>query len=73
MGNTKPRITLRLTPNQMLVLEELKDTLGAPISLIIRAIVGDWLTQHEDVLERIISGEQKFNKDFLNKEEYDEE
>lgn len=68
MENTKPRITVRLTPEQLLVLEELKDTLNCSVSMIIRTIVGDFLHRNEETLERIITGEQEFNKNWLNEE-----
>ena len=60
----KERITLRLAPSQMRVLEELRDALGVSISLILRTIVLDWLTQNEETLERIVSGEQEYNNPF---------
>lgn len=60
----KERITLRLAPSQMRVLEELRDALGVSISLILRTIVLDWLTQNEETLERIVSGEQEYNSPF---------
>ena len=65
MSNSKPRITVRLTPNQLLVLEELKDALNCNISLIIRAIVGDWLTQHENAIYDIIDKKRPFNKNWI--------
>lgn len=51
---TKPRISIRLTPNQELVLREMSETLGTSISMLIRTIVGDWLKQHEEQIYRII-------------------
>ena len=63
----KERITLRLAPSQMRVLEELRDALGVSISLILRTIVLDWLTQNEETLERIVSGEQEYNNPFREK------
>lgn len=53
MGN-KPRISIRLTNNQELVLKELSETLGVSISMLIRTIVGDWLSQKEDAVYRLI-------------------
>lgn len=55
MKNSKPRITVRLQPEQLQVLCELKNALGCNIALIVRAIIGDFLTRNEDILERIIS------------------
>jgi hypothetical protein len=48
----------------MQVLDELSNMLNANISTIIRAIIGDWLTQNEDTLERIITGQQPFDKNW---------
>ena len=53
-GSNKPRISVRLTANQELVLREMSDTLDTSISMLIRTIVGDWLGQNEDAIYRII-------------------
>lgn len=49
------KISCRLTDSQLLVLDELKGKLGVSYSLLIRAIVLDFLTRNEDALERIIA------------------
>ena len=59
-----PRVSVRLQPGQVLVLKELSQCLHANISTIIRAMIGDWLTKNEDILEQIITGERPFNKDW---------
>lgn len=51
---TKPRISIRLTPNQELVLREMSETLDTSISMLIRTIVGDWLYQNEERIYEII-------------------
>ena len=61
MRNDKPRVTVRLTPYQLQVLEELRTVLGCNISLIMRAIVGDWLTKNEEFIYKIIDGKTEFN------------
>lgn len=48
-------LSIRLTDNQMLVLTELKEKLGCSFSVIIRAMVLDFLQRNEAVLERICS------------------
>ena len=68
----KNRLTIRLTPNQMLVLEELKEVLNCNISLLIRTIVGDWLTKNEDAIYQIIDGKRKFNKNWIKDLENEE-
>ena len=61
MGN-KPRISIRLTNNQELVLKELSETLGVSISMLIRTITGSWLKQNEDAVYRLID-RKKLEKD----------
>ena len=48
------KLTLRFRPGQYQVLCELRDALGCSISLIVRAIVSDFLTRNKEMLERII-------------------
>lgn len=54
MSNKKDRVTIRITPNQSLVLKEMSEALNTSISMMIRVILGDWLTNHEDAIYRII-------------------
>ena len=56
--NRKERVTVRLTPYQMQCLKELSDGLNASYSLLIRSIIGSFLTQNEEALERIITNKQ---------------
>ena len=55
---------MRLQPRQLQVLTELSEVLNAPISVMLRAIVLDWLTKNEDIVEEIISGEREFDKNW---------
>lgn len=64
-----PRVSLRLQPRQLQVLTELSEVLNAPISVMLRAIVLDWLTKNEDIVEEIITGERKFDKNWLVKDD----
>ena len=64
----KERMTIRLSASQMQVLDELREALGVNISLIIRTIVGDWLKQHEETLNRIIDGSQEYINPFTEDE-----
>ena len=57
--NTMPRLTVRLNPNQMLVLDELTAALDVSHSQLVRAIILDFLTQNEDRLEKIIENKTK--------------
>lgn len=59
----KQRITVRLTPNQMLCLKELKDSLGTSYSLLTRSIIQDFITRNEEHLEKIIVEKQNEDAD----------
>lgn len=59
------RVSVRLTENQMLVLTELKNVLNCNISLVIRFIIGHWLTENEDRIYDIIDGKVPFDKNWL--------
>ena len=58
-GNRKERITVRVTPYQMQCLKELSTSLNTSYSLLIRSIIGNFLQENEDALERIIQNKQK--------------
>ena len=57
----KERITIRLTPYQMQCLTELKNSLNTTYSLLTRSIIGNFLTQYEDSIERIIENKEEKN------------
>lgn len=50
----KPRLTVRLSPNQALVVEELTRALDTNSSTLIRTIVGDWLAKNEHYIYELI-------------------
>ncbi len=64
-----PRLTVRLNPNQMQVLYELTDALGVSYSQLIRAIILDFLSKNEDLLEGVIERKQKLKINNKNNEE----
>ena len=64
----KPRITVRLTPNQMMCLQELSGGLDTSLSLLVRTIISDFITRNEDTLNRIIDGK---NQPITEEEEED--
>ena len=66
MGINKPRISVRLTPNQELVLREMSSALDTSISMMIRTIVGDWITKNEEQIYRIID-KKKIESDAIYK------
>lgn len=53
-NNRKDRVSIRISPNQSLVLKEMSEALNTSISMLIRTIVGDWLTKNEEYIYRII-------------------
>lgn len=55
-------INVRLKPNQYLVLKEMSEALETPISMLIRTIIYNWLTQNEDAVYRLID-RKKLEKD----------
>ncbi len=52
--NKKSRISVRLTPNQELVLKEMSEALDTSISMMVRTIVGSWITTNEEHIYRLI-------------------
>lgn len=66
MGNKNCKISVRLTAWQEQVLHEMSEALGVSYSLLIRTIIGSWLTTNEDYIDRII--EKKRNEDAANQQ-----
>ena len=62
---TLDRITLRLRPAQRQIIEELREALGCNTAVIVRAIISDFLTRNEDILERIVSEYQNGAKPLM--------
>ena len=50
----REKISIRITPNQSLVLAEMSEALGCSYSMMIRTIVGDWIAKNEEYIYRII-------------------
>ena len=69
--NKKDRISIRLTPYQNQVLTELSTSLNTSISMLVRTIVGDFITRNEEVLERLVMKNNQIVEDLSlkNKEE----
>ena len=57
-GTRKERITIRLTPYQMQCLKELTASLNTSYSLLVRSIIGDFLTKNEEALDRITTNKK---------------
>ena len=60
--NKKSKISVRLTPNQELVLKEMGESLDVSVSMLIRTIVGSWLATNEERVYRLID-RKKLEKD----------
>ena len=54
MGSKSDKISIRITPNQSLVLAEMSQALNVSYSMLIRTILGDWIAKNEEYLEKII-------------------
>lgn len=54
MGNKSCKLTVRISPWQEQVLSELSNTLNVSYSMLVRTIIGNWLTMNEEHLYRII-------------------
>ena len=61
MANKPSMLTLRLKPEQEVIIEEISTKLNVPKSVFIRAMIGDWLTKYEDCLYRLIEDKLEEN------------
>lgn len=61
MSTSSKKLSVRLSPNQMVVLGELSTALKVSVSVLLRAIVLDFLTRNEERLDRIIDGSEKIS------------
>lgn len=61
MANKPSMLTLRLKPEQEVIIEEVSTKLNVPKSVFIRAVIGDWLTKYEDCLYRLIEDKLEEN------------
>ena len=55
----REKISIRITPNQSLVLAEMSEALGCTYSMMIRTILGDWIAKNEEYIDRIIDRNRK--------------
>lgn len=67
--NRKERVTVRLNCYQMQCLKELTESLNTSYSLLIRSIIGNFLQQNEEYLERITHKHNNTYADNKYKEE----
>lgn len=61
MGKRSDKISIRITPNQALVLSEMSQALDTTYSMLIRTIIGDWIAKNEEYIDNLI--ERKRNAD----------
>ena len=66
------KISIRITPYQEQVLQEMSQTLGTSYSMLIRTILGDWLTKNEEYIYRIIDKKKIENADYQQTGEEEE-
>lgn len=65
------KLTIRLTNNQLLVLSELQNKLGCTLSLLIRTIVGSWITTNESIIDNLLTRDNNELNIFENDEPMD--
>ena len=63
MDNNKKysRVTLRLSGNQKLILDEMVEVLDTSYSLLLRTVIGSWLSEHEDQIYNLIDKKRREN------------
>ena len=64
---------MRLSNNQIQILSELKEKLHTGYSLIIRAILGDFISRNEDSIDRILTGKDDVFSEEMWKTNYEED
>lgn len=64
MSSKNCKISVRLTPWQELVLREMSTALDVSYSMLIRTIVGSWLTTNEDRIYAIIDKKKIENANY---------
>ena len=71
MGNKKERVSVRITPNQSLVLNEMCEALNTSYSMLIRTIIGSWITENEERIYKLIDRKRlEKDPDYKVQEEY---
>ena len=64
---SKQRVSIRITNNQALVLQEMCEAYDTSISMLVRTILGSWLTEHEEDIERGIMRKRREQHESDNK------
>lgn len=63
MGTKNCKISVRLSPWQEQVLHEMSEALGVSYSLLVRTMIGSWLTTNEDYIYNLIDRRKKQHAD----------
>lgn len=71
--NKSCKVSVRLSPWQEQVLHEMSETLGVGYSMLIRTIVGNWLTVNEEYVYRLMDKKIKEKENGLDKQTGEEE
>lgn len=71
MSGKREKISIRITPNQSQVLAEMSQALNTTYSMLVRTILGDWITKNEDYIYRII--DKKRCENAMDKENREKE
>ena len=58
----REKISIRITPNQSLVLAEMSEALNCTYSMMIRTILGDWIAKNEEYIDRVIDRKRNNGK-----------
>ena len=65
------KLTVRLSPRQLQVLTELTELYNCSYSLLVRAIIGSWITTNEPILEAAMNKKLNYNKNDYTEEGID--
>lgn len=71
--NKSCKVSVRLSPWQEQVLQEMSEALGVGYSMLIRTIVGNWLAVNEEYVYRLMDKKIKEKENGLDKQTGEEE
>lgn len=73
MSGKREKISIRITPHQSLVLQEMCQAFGTSYSMLIRTIIGDWLTHNEEYIYHLIDNKKGENNYAYYQQDFEEE
>lgn len=73
--NKREKVSIRITPHQSLVLQEMSQALNTTYSMLVRCIIGDWLTKNEEYVYKLIDNKiiEKKQKEYAHSEQIGKE